>query len=76
MRINWRSGFTAPSPGWAALLDGLLEPVAEDRLTASQALQALRGSAVQRDRRQGTQVSEGVGRWGGGKERREQRNGL
>jgi hypothetical protein len=58
MRINWRSGFTAPSPRWAALLDGLLEPVAEDRLTAAQALQALRGSAVQRERRQAVQVGK------------------
>ena len=31
MRIQWREGFTAPSPKWEALLDGLLEPVAEDR---------------------------------------------
>lgn len=68
MRINWRSGpegdgsagFNVPSPRWASLLDGLLEPVAEDRLTASQALDILQGRAVQ-----ATALTRGSRRQGG-----------
>lgn len=46
MRIQWRggpSGWVPPtSPMWSTLLDGLLEPVAEDRLSADEALAVLR----------------------------------
>ncbi|GLC59967.1 hypothetical protein PLESTB_001559000 [Pleodorina starrii] len=50
MRINWRAGLgpsasasLVSSPQLASLLDGLLEPVAEDRLTAAEARQVLQG---------------------------------
>ncbi|GFH10437.1 protein kinase domain-containing protein, partial [Haematococcus lacustris] len=46
MRIDWHSSFKAPSPLWTQLLDGLLEPVAEDRLTAEQAIDLLNGRAL------------------------------
>ncbi|KAL6757530.1 kinase-like domain-containing protein [Haematococcus lacustris] len=46
MRIDWHSSFKAPSPLWTQLLDGLLEPVAEDRLTAEQAIDLLDGRAL------------------------------
>ncbi|GFH07488.1 protein kinase domain-containing protein, partial [Haematococcus lacustris] len=46
MRIDWLSSFKAPSPLWTQLLDGLLEPVAEDRLTAEQAIDLLNGRAL------------------------------
>lgn len=46
MRIDWHSSFKAPSPLWTQLLDGLLEPVAEDRLTAEQAIDLLSGRAL------------------------------
>ena len=55
MRINWRAGLGAASaralesgcPGLAGVLDGLLEPLAEDRLTAAEARRLL---AVRRRR--------------------------
>ncbi|GIL85278.1 hypothetical protein Vretimale_10750 [Volvox reticuliferus] len=50
MRINWRAGLgrsaadaIVTSPALGALLDGLLEPLAEDRLTAAEARQVLQG---------------------------------
>uniref|UniRef100_A0A7S0RK56 non-specific serine/threonine protein kinase n=1 Tax=Chlamydomonas leiostraca TaxID=1034604 RepID=A0A7S0RK56_9CHLO len=49
MRINWRggaSGWAPPTTTWSNLLDGLLEPVAEDRVTASEALALLRGEPL------------------------------
>ncbi|KXZ55099.1 hypothetical protein GPECTOR_3g253 [Gonium pectorale] len=49
MRINWRSSASssaAPaSPALAALVDGLLEPLVEDRLTAAEAVEVLQGKA-------------------------------
>ncbi|KAF5832434.1 kinase-like domain-containing protein [Dunaliella salina] len=48
MRIRWRGspdapGLQPPSPRWATVLDGLLEPLAEDRLSATEALDILEG---------------------------------
>ena len=36
MRIAWQSSYSPPSAHWGILLDGLLEPVAEDRLSAAE----------------------------------------
>lgn len=44
MRINWRAGLGSGrgvAPSLAALLDGLLEPLAEDRLSAQEARDVL-----------------------------------
>lgn len=46
MRINWRAGLGSGrgvAPSLAALLDGLLEPLAEDRLSAQEARDVLAG---------------------------------
>lgn len=45
MQLSWRPSFPPPTPLWGTLLDGLLEPVAEDRLTAQEALDVLQGKA-------------------------------
>ncbi|KAG2424567.1 hypothetical protein HXX76_014447 [Chlamydomonas incerta] len=56
MRINWRAGLGASAaraleagcPGLAGVLDGLLEPLAEDRLTAAEARLLLAGKPLDR----------------------------
>lgn len=44
MRLNFSS--VAMSPQLRLLLEGLLEPIVEDRLTSRQALAVLRGEAL------------------------------
>ena len=52
MRIQWRGGaYSPPSGRWTQLLDGLLEPVAEDRLTAAEALTLLSGKGLSQSSR-------------------------
>jgi len=60
MRIEWRKGMSPPSARWAQLLDGLLEPVAEDRLSADEALAVLQGQPV-RSRPAGSTALRGTG---------------
>ncbi|KAG2493916.1 hypothetical protein HYH03_007852 [Edaphochlamys debaryana] len=59
MRINWRAGLgrsqaSSVSPRLAALLDGLLEPLAEDRLTAEEAQRVLQGKPLSSSRDKAT----------------------
>lgn len=66
MRLQWREAVSFPSDSvWPGLLDGLLEPVAEDRLTAAQAQAVLRGEKPQgrRTTAVASAAAQQVGRW-------------
>ena len=57
MRIAWRGKVTA-GPQLAELLDGLLEPLAEDRLTAQEAIDVATGRAAKRRKRAAAQQQQ------------------